>query len=44
MANGFFPVKELPFPPPTKLDVPLVFVLFESPFEGEELADLVPFT
>lgn len=31
MAKGFFPVNEFPAPPPTKLDVPLVLVLFDKP-------------
>ena len=30
IAKGFFPVNE--FPPPTRLDVPLVFVFEDIPF------------
>jgi len=43
MANGFFPVKEFPCPPPlTKLLVPLVFVVLVIPF-GWELDTAVPY-
>jgi hypothetical protein len=44
MAKGFFPVKELPWPPPdpTRLLVPLVFVVLEMPFAAGPVAGAMP--